>query len=158
MTVKTGKVTGRRELHFQTIDDIIADAEQMAAVPVKTLGNWSAGRIFKHLGIAFDLAVKGSTFKPPLFIRLLAPLFKKRFLTKPMSPGFQMPKAMQPDFMPPDDVSTEEGLAALRSGFETYKNATTLAPSAALGRLTRAEYDQLQMRHAEMHLSFLLPE
>ena len=155
--INTGKVVGRRELRFESVDQILDDAESMAGQETKTLGNWSEGQIYKHLAISFERSVTGSSFKPPLPIRLLAPLMKKRFLTKTMKPGFKMPEKMKPDFMPPDEVSTEDGLAALRTNIEKYKNAEVLAPNSALGKMTREETDLLHMRHAEMHLSFIVP-
>ena len=70
-----------------------------------------------------------------------------------------MPAAMEPDFMPPDEVSIGDGVAALRSAIERFKSAndSELQPSMAFGKMTRDEYNQLHMRHAEMHLSFIVP-
>jgi len=59
---------------------------------------------------------------------------------------------------PPANVSLHDGLTALHQAVARYKAADHLAPSAALGQLTRKEYDNFHERHAEMHLSFLVPQ
>ena len=38
-----------------------------------------------------------------------------------------------------------------------WKKETKRAPSPLLGALTDQEAEQLQLRHAELHMSFLLP-
>src|SRR5215468_5699248 len=51
--VNTKKVTGRRSLRFSTIDDVLADADRIAAADragtLKRLGNWTPGTIFTHV-------------------------------------------------------------------------------------------------------------
>lgn len=156
MGVNTKNVVNRRALHFKTVDDILRDAEEITSGEVRHLGNWTPGKIFKHIAITMDNSVDGVDFKAPLLIRIVARLMKKSFLNNTMKSGFQMPEKMKPHFSPPDDVSIEEGLTALRESIERYKSATDLQPSPVLGNLTRDEYDKLHMRHAEMHLSFIV--
>lgn len=44
-TIDTKKVSDRRKLHFNTLDDILADVELLASSKdVRALGNWSPGR------------------------------------------------------------------------------------------------------------------
>ncbi len=156
MSVNTKNVAGRRTLHFKSVDDILRDAEEITSGEVRHLGNWTPGKILKHIAITMDNSVDGVDFKAPLLIRIFARLMKKSFLNNTMKSGFQMPEKMKPHFSPPDDVSIEEGLTALREAIERYKSATDLQPSPVLGSLTRDEYDKLHMRHAEMHLSFIV--
>ena len=157
MAVDTKTVTGRRELHFASVDEMLQDVEQITSGDVKALGNWSPAQILQHLAISMNNTVDGVQFKAPWFVRLIAPFFKKSFLTKPMSPGFKMPKQMEPVFMPPEDVSLEQGLNAFREAAERLKAAKSFEPNSALGRLTPEEHKQFQLRHAEMHLSFIVP-
>ncbi len=42
--VKSAKIVGRRELHFQNMADIRAEALRLAASPVTMLGNWTLVR------------------------------------------------------------------------------------------------------------------
>jgi Protein of unknown function (DUF1569) len=156
--VDTGKVTGRRQLHFNNLDDILADVERLANSPrIETLGNWSPGEIFTHLAIGLNKSIDGYTGKPPLIVRLVARgLFKRTFLTKPMKAGFKLPsKAMEELTRSP--VSVEEGIQNLRRAIERLKTEPKRAPNPVLGELTRQEWDQFHCRHCELHLSFLVP-
>jgi len=40
MAVDTSKVTGRRKVRYETFEDLIADARQLASGEVTSLGNW----------------------------------------------------------------------------------------------------------------------
>ena len=101
MTVSTKGVTNRRTVSYHQYDDIVADAEQLAAGNVKTLGNWSFPQILEHLAISLNTSVDGFPFALPGPVRMFARLFLKRmFLNKPMRPGFQIPKAGESTFLP----------------------------------------------------------
>ncbi len=158
MAINTKRVPNRRTLRFQTVEDVLAEAERLAATPHRCLGNWSAGQIFMHLALTMNNSVNGVPFRAPWFVRVMMGFARRRFLSNPMSPGFQMPDYMAKHFSPADVVSLEEGLAALRAATQRYQSAPTLAPSPAFGEMSRAEYDQLHARHGEMHLSFLVAE
>lgn len=43
MAINTARVTGRRQLRFESLDAVLADAEYLASVPTRQLGNWSLG-------------------------------------------------------------------------------------------------------------------
>jgi hypothetical protein len=57
MPVNTAKVDGRRKLDYASLEEVLADADRLSSGPVKVLGNWSAGQIFKHLAIAMSFLV-----------------------------------------------------------------------------------------------------
>ena len=158
MEVNTKQVTGRRELHFESLDEIVEDARTLAKGAHKNLGNWSLGQVLKHLAVSAEIAVDGTTLKVPWMFRMMAKMMKKKMLTSKMRAGFKFTEEMKPIFDPPNDTTTEQGLAALESAIERLKGTSDRAPSAAFGQLSAAEYDQLTLRHAELHLSFILPE
>ena len=89
-------------------------------------------------------------------MRLLGPLMKGRMLSKAMSPGFQLPANMLKVFGPPP-TSAEDGLKVFREAIRRQKTETHREPSPFLGKMTDAEYVQLHCRHAELHLSFVVP-
>ena len=60
--------------------------------------------------------------------------------------------------MPRGEVSTQDGLDQLRTQIERLNREAKRAPSPVFGKMTREEWDQLHLRHAEMHLSFYVPE
>ena len=159
MTVDTAKVTGRRELRFQWIDEILEEAERLASAPqVKTLGNWTPGQIMKHLAIGMHMSIDGSPHRPPWYLRLVGPLVKRRILTKGMSPGFQLRVKESQSLVVADDVTTEGGLAALRDAVRRMRREAHREPHVFFGKLSYQEWEQLHLRHAELHFSFLLPE
>ena len=82
---------------------------------------------------------------------------KKKFLTQPMSPGINMPKKAQKVTIP-GETSTEEGLAALRIAVKRQRDVQKRALNGALGPLTLKEWEQFHLRHAELHLSFIVPK
>ncbi len=156
--VDTGKVTERRHLHFASLDDVLAEVDSLARVrELRTLGNWSAGQVFQHLAVAFTCSIDGFHFRLPAPVRFLFRLFLKRtFLTKPMKPGFRLPARAAKQLVAPP-ISQEEGLHSLRQAIHRLQTEERRAINPVVGKLTREEWDQLHCRHAELHLSFLVP-
>jgi len=155
--VDSKTVTGRRKLQFATIEDVLADAEQLASGPCRQLGNWSLGEIYDHLAKALDSATDDNQFAPPLLFKIIGRLMKKRFLGETLTPGFKMPVKMEPIFMPESGVDDQEGLSRLRRSIERFQAATLPDRSPMLGKMTRDQWHAFHCRHAEMHLSFLVP-
>jgi hypothetical protein len=156
--VDTTKVKGRRELHFSNLTEVQAEAERLAAGPVRQLGNWPLGYSLAHLAGAIKMSLDGADFKAPFYIRLFAPLIKKRLLRGPMKPGFQLPQQATEQLMPKNSISTQEGLSQLRTQIERLNREPHREPSPVFGPMTREEWDQLHLRHSELHLSFYVPE
>ncbi len=157
MPVDTAKVVGRRQLKFNTLDDILADVERLNQGKVRSLGNWSPGQVLKHLQTVMVGCLDGVDVKAPLAMRIVASWFmKNRFLTKPMSPGFQLPKSAAA--LLPAETSWDDGVKAIRAAVLRMKAESQRHPHPVLCTLTREEWDQLHFRHCELHLSFLVPE
>jgi hypothetical protein len=155
--INTTKVTGRRQLHFGSLDDLLADVERLAACRrLQTLGNWSAGQIFEHLALTMNKSIDGFGWKMPAAVRFLIRLFfKRRTLTRSMSAGFRLPGRAKEMLPPP--VDTAVGLDSLRRAIRRAQTEDKRAAHPVFGPMTRAEWDQLHCRHAELHLSFLVP-
>ena len=159
--VDTTKVSERRKLRFESLDDISDEVERLArAREIKTLGNWTPGQVFKHLSIVMHGSIDGMDFKLPLHLRILTPIMvffmKKSFLQNPMPPGFTLPKKAM-EFLIPPPTSMEEGLAAIRSGLQRMKTEPHRAKHPFMGNLSSEEWTKLQCRHCELHLGFLTP-
>ncbi|MDA1055592.1 MAG: DUF1569 domain-containing protein [Planctomycetota bacterium] len=158
MSVNTKTVAGRRKLRFNSFDDLRAEAERLAGSEVKMLGNWSLAQIFKHLAEGLNSTIDGSSFKPPLFVRLVAGVFmKKKFIYKEIPSGFAIPKDAQAQFLPKEDIETEAALTELQAAIERVKSTDKRAQHPVFGKVTREEANNFQLRHAEMHLSFAVP-
>ncbi len=152
----TQQATGRRELHYGNLNDIVTDAESLAAGEYQTLGEWSFGQILEHLAVALDCSFDGFPFQAPWFLRkLVAPFIKNGFITKPMRAGFKLPA--NAGALSPGDVSVEEGLAHLKKAVERYETETPNVHHPVFGRMARQEWVSLGLRHAELHMSFVVP-
>jgi hypothetical protein len=157
MSVDTAKVEGRRTLHFNTLDDILADVERLGQGKVRALGNWSPGQILKHVTVPMLWCLDGAPLKGAWYIRLMSFFFKKKFLRDPMPAGFKLPEDFARQLVP-GETSWEDGLQAIRATLARLKAEPQRHPSPFLGEMTREQWDQLHCRHCELHLSFLVPE
>ncbi len=156
--IDTAKVTGRRQLHFKTPDDIQADVERLAvAKELRALGNWSAGQNLQHLATVMNKSIDGFTERPPLPVRLLLSLiYKRKFLTTPMSAGFKLPAGAQKELVS-GPLSTQDGIDSMRKALQRLRTEEQRVPHPVFGAYTRDEWDQLHCRHCELHLSFIVP-
>ncbi len=156
--IKTAKVAGRRELHFTSMQEMLDDAERLcSARQVSVLGNWQLGRAIEHLARTVDMSLDGAQFKAPWYVRMIGPLFKKQLLSRPMRPGFKLPANAAKFLIPEHECAVESSIAHLRSVVARAHRTDERQPSPVFGRLTRDEWDQLHLRHAELHLSFFVP-
>jgi hypothetical protein len=157
-TVLTSKVTGRRELHFGSLEDIRADVEKLASArEIKTLGNWSAGQVFQHLSLVMHKSIDGFQAQFPWIVRaLMGLLMKKSVLNKPMTAGFKLPSSAAKELIPAE-TNLEQGLQSIRQGIQRLQTETKRVNSPFLGKMTLQDWTQLHCRHCELHLSFLIP-
>jgi Protein of unknown function (DUF1569) len=155
-SVNTAKVEGRRKLKFQSYEDLLADLDRLSSGPVKTLGNWSPGQIFRHLAKAYNSSIDGFSMIFPLHFRLLAKVFRKKLLSMPMPAGVKLPSKSGKSLLPPP-TSTEEGLSELRGAIARLQTEPKRAKHPLFGALTNQEWDKVHLTHASLHLSFLVP-
>ena len=151
----------RRTLSFQSLDDILRDAEQLAVSPQRTTGQWTCGQILHHLAKGADACFDGfgdNSFVPWWARWFIAPLMKKQFLNKTMRAGIKVPPEVT-SLTPDPHISVAAALAELRRALGRFETETPTMPHPFLGRLkNKQEYIQLQLRHSELHLSFVHPE
>lgn len=152
MQIETKKVQNRRQVRYKSLDEFLADARRLAqSGQAQTLGNWSQGQIYKHLALSYDASIDGTDFSLPAPMRWILTLtMKRKFLKQAIPAGFDAPKSFQPDPIPLD-----EALAHLEQSVARQKQESHRAPHPAFGRLTRDEWNDFNLRHAEMHMSFL---
>ncbi len=155
MTVATKKVAGRRTLHFDNYQQILDDARYLASRPHRQLGNWSLGQVCDHLAKTIDMSLDGSQARFPWLLRMIGPFLLGRLLTRPMSAGFTAPPSAG---ITPDPQETQAGLAALERAVARLDQTSQRKPHGLFGPMTREQWDQLHMRHSELHLSFIVPE
>ena len=160
MTVDTGKPVAtkavvRRTLEFHSYDEILECAHKLSQMPTKQLGNWTLGQICRHVALGMDEAIDGPTFRAAWPLRLIGPLVKNRFLSRPMPSGFKIPK--KGAALLPTPTDTEVGLQLLERSIQRLKQTSIRQPHGLFGKMTSDDWDALQFRHAAMHLSFIEP-
>ena len=158
MIVKTKSIQGRRELHFADFSELLADAEHVANSPCQTLGNWSVGQILDHLAKAAMAPFEGfGGLKAPWLARtFVMPFIKNSLLTKSMPAGFQLPRNATA-LVPADEIDPRAALEKLKGALGRFTTDMPHFPHPFLGKLALQEWVSLTLRHAEMHLSFLIP-
>jgi hypothetical protein len=157
MSVDTAKATGRRNVDYQSLADVVADAVRLSSAKVKTVGNWTPGQIFEHLAAAYNGSIDGLPSGFPWIMRAMAKLFKKKFINGAMPPGVKLPGALAKVVMPPP-TSTEKGLADLRAAVERLQRESRRAQHPIFGEITREEWNRVHLNHANLHMSFLTTE
>lgn len=153
MYVDAKKVSGRRAVQYESYDDLLQDAVRIAeGTEIKTLGNWSVGQIFQHLAASNESAIDGAGFQLAWPLRAVISFFlKKRLLTKPIPSGFKAPSALVPE-----PVETEFALGQLRKSIARLAAENERAIHPGLGTITSEEWDMFNLRHCEMHMSFIV--
>ncbi len=157
MAIDTCKVEGRRKLAYATLDEILADADRLASSPMKALGNWSAGQVFRHLANAYNGSIDGLPATFPWYFRLMGRIFKKKLLGGPMPSGLKVPPELAREVMP-GPTSTEEGLAELHAAVLRLEREPHRARHPIFGDISRDEWNQIHLSHANLHMSFLVPQ
>jgi hypothetical protein len=154
MSVNTAKMA-RRKLHFNSYDDLWAEAHRLAAAPhVISSGNWTLAQAVQHLALAMHMSIDGSNIRAPWLIRSVLRLMSSRFLNKTLSPVFKLPARVEQQLVPPASIGIEESMQNLRQAIARLAHEPHRMPHGALGSLSREQWDQFHFRHAELHLSF----
>lgn len=161
-TVDTARVQDRRPLRFEDIDQVMADADRLVAADragsLRRRGNWTLGQALGHLAAWASFPYEGypSGFRPPFFVKWIARLGKNAFIRRPMRPGMRIPR-IAGGTLGTDPLSTDEGITRFRSAFQRLAREAPTGPNPVLGLLTHEEWIALNLRHAELHLSFFQP-
>ena len=147
----------RRSLSFNSLDEVVAEAQRLASGEVRTTGKHSFGQILEHLARSHDLSTgKLVGPKPPLYLRLLMPLVKGMII-KDVKPGYTLPAASESFFWPDQEFEVAAALTHLKESVENYNSAGPLEKHPVFGKLSREKNLQLQCKHCAMHLGFVHP-
>jgi hypothetical protein len=156
--MSTASVSARRVVHYACLEEFQADAERLAGIEHRTVGQWSYPQILDHLSRTIVASIDGFGFQAPWFARkLIAPFVKNSFLTKPMRAGFRLP-ARAASILPGNDLSLPAAIEKLHSALARFATEPQRAEHPFLGKLASQESTSLQLRHAELHMSFVVPE
>lgn len=161
--IDTTKVTGRRTLRFKSLDALRADACACAAAShLDQLGNWTLGRALHHIAAWIDYPLLG--YPPELNIppamKAQADAAKTRMMQTAMEPGERLP-GIAGGTLATEEVPTAVGLAELEAAITRMRasdpESHTPFADPYFGEITRREWTEINLRHAELHLSFFIP-
>ena len=152
----------RRKLRFGTIDDALAEAERLVAAEregrLARAGTWSLGKTLGHLATWADFAFDGypAEVVAPLPVRVIARAMKSRILDRGMMSGVKIGR-LPGGTLGLDEMSAEAGLERFRAALRRLAASPPTADNPVFGKLTHAQWIQLNLRHAELHLGFQAP-
>ena len=162
MTVNTGKVPGRRVLRFDSFESLFAEVDALAlaerAQRLRRIGNWTLGQALGHVAAWADYAFDGypPDINPPWIVRFVVGFQKKSFIHQKMRAGVKIP-GVQNGTKAIEVISTDEGVRRLRAAFTRLRDQAPVLPNPLFGPLSHGEWIGLNLRHCELHLSFLHP-
>jgi hypothetical protein len=152
----------RRELRFQSIDDALSEADRLVAAEregrLACAGTWKLGQALGHLATWANFAQDGypADVRAPLPVRMILRLMRGMVLKKGMMPGVRIGK-LPGGTVGLEEMDAEEGLRRFRAAMERLRASPPTIPNPVLGPLTHEQWIQLNLRHAELHLSFQCP-
>lgn len=157
--VNTSKVK-RRKLWFHSIDEALQELDRIEAAEksgnLQVIGNWTAGQILSHVSAWIEYGWDGYPIgAPPFFIKWLLKWMGRRYLRKGMPAGIRIP-GVKDGTKGQELISTEAGLARLRKAFLRMRNGElAVHNSPAFGPMSHEDRILFNLRHAELHLSFI---
>ena len=152
----------RGEAQLPSLDEVVADAENLLAKGYDRAGNWDLAQVAGHLANWLSYPVEGFP-KVPIVIRPMLWMMRvtsgRRMRDKILAGGFTAGGRTVPETVPAAGGDAAEAVARLRRAAEQLKNhAGPIVPSPLFGAMTKDVAVRLQLRHCEHHLSFLVPK
>ena len=152
----------RRKLRFASIDDALIEAERLVAAEregrLDCVGNWKLGQALGHLATWASFAFDGypPEVRAPLPVRVILRMMRGTVLTKGMMTGVRIGK-LPGGTVGLDELDADEGLRRFCAALERLRSTPPTIPNPVFGPLTHEQWIQLNLRHAELHLSFQCP-
>jgi hypothetical protein len=166
MTVDTSRVGSRRALSLLTIDDLSAEVVRIVAVAsaekVYSLGNWTPAQVLWHIGKLIELSFDGFPFRyqrgPAWITRLIRFLSWRWLIWLAFRPGFQNP-SYAAVLEPSPALTLAEAAAYFRQQIGRIRRGERMTQASGVeGTYSHEEWVYIHLRHAELHLSFLVEE
>lgn len=149
-----------RQLTFNHLDDILNDVIALSeAANIKVGGQWTAAQNIDHIRRTMILAREGTDVKAPFFLRFLGRFLKGGVGKKAIPSGFKIPPQLAAVFAPSADITLQDAVEKFKTEIALIKVPGSMnKPSPVFGKMTHQRWEQLHLRHAELHLGFLAPE
>ena len=158
--IETSTPSERRHLSFATAEDVLNDIDKILAAELggrlRTIGTWTPGQIMAHVAAWIDYGYIGYPVKaPPFFIRWILRLKLKQILAKGMPAGIRIP-GVKDGTIGQDPMTSAEAATRLKRSFLRLANGEQCPfESPGFGAMSHEQRIKLNLRHAELHLSFI---
>jgi Protein of unknown function (DUF1569) len=158
--VDTGKVTARRKLKFDSVEQVLADVERLVEAErngrLDHVGNWALGQTLGHLASWAEYAYAGYPTKPPFFIRWILRSRKQAFIHEPMRAGVKIP-GIPGGTLATEPVTVDDAVGRYQRVLARLESEAPTLVHPIFGQLTHDEWIAINLRHAELHLGFQVP-
>ena len=150
-------------MKYATLEDLLRDVERIESAEregrLQAHGTWTPGQVLGHVAAWIEYGYDGYPMQPPPWIiRLILRWQVKKYLRNGMPSGVRIPKVAAGTFGV-DVMPLAEGADRLRKAVARLKAGEPARfDSPAFGPMSHEERIQLNLRHAELHLSFLRGE
>jgi Protein of unknown function (DUF1569) len=159
-SVETGKVTTRRKLKFDSIDQVLADVDRLIAVErdgrLRHVGNWTLGQTLGHLASWAEYSYSGIPLQTPFFIKWILRSRKQKFIHEPMRAGVKIP-GVSGGTLATEPVPLDEAQGRIHRALARLKSEAPTIVHPIFGPLSHDEWIAINLRHAELHLGFHVP-
>lgn len=153
-------VSNRRSLRLESLDALRQELEQIELADrsgmLKATGDWTPGQILMHLAAWIDYGYEGYPMKRlPFFLRWILRCSLPGMLRNGLRSGVRIPGVKEGTYGQANE-STEVALAKYRKSIDRLgRGDACLHDSPAFGPMSLEDRIRLNLRHAELHLSFL---
>lgn len=150
-----------RVLRFESIDECLAEIERIADADaqgtLRTTGNWTSGQNLAHLAAWIEYGYDGyPVAPPPFFIRWFIRLQLRSMLQGTMPRGIRIPRVTG-GTTGADDMPTRAAAERLVAAFDRLAAGEPARfDSPAFGPMSHDDRILLNLRHAELHLGYLV--
>ncbi len=159
------KSAPRRALSLSSAADVLAELDRIEAAhragTLNVTGNWTPGTILNHLAVWINFAFDGypPDLRTPWIIKFIMGFRRKAMIDRvgQFSPGVRIP-GLADGTLGTEPASFEQGLVAARAAWKRLQASAPTHPSPLFGPMTHQQWLNLNLAHANLHLSFLSVE
>jgi hypothetical protein len=159
MAVNTKSSKDRRPLTLRSLDELRAEVKRIAAAEragrVRCAGNWTAGQVLGHLAFWVNTAFEWpKDFHVSILFKIIGPFMRRRMTETRMPSGVRSP-GLNEGTLGIDLLSIDEGERRMLEAIDRLDRGTPPDRHMFLGKMTKEQWIKLNLRHAELHCSFV---
>lgn len=160
-SLKSDVKSEHSSLRFQSVDECAAFVNRVIATSdagtLRVAGNWTPGEIMSHVANWINYAYDGFPIPPaPFFVRWILRFRLRKMLRDGMPRGVRIP-GVKGGTVGMEDIGTVEAAKRLLDALNRLKSDEVARfNSPAFGALSHEDRIALNLRHAELHLGFLV--